>query len=1284
MATLVLSSAGSALGSALLPSGVSFLGMSVSGAALGSALGSIAGSMADAYLFGNTSHLEGPRLGDLHVMASSEGAPIPKLYGRARIGGQVIWATDYVEHARRRSAGGGKGGGASATVTEYRYSVSFAVALCEGEITRIGRVWADGKPLSLANITWRLHRGGEDQMPDPLIEALMGDVPAWRGTACIVFEDLNITPFGNRIPQLSFEVFRTLDAVEELVRAVTVIPGAGEFVYDTESRREILTEVSSRQINSHMASGVADFTAAMDDLEASLPNVGAALLVVSWFGDDLRCGSCTIRPKVETRHKITWPENWNVAGLSRLAATEVSRIDGRPAYGGTPSDASVRRALADMKARGLATVFYPFVMMDIPADAGLPDPSGAGVQGAYPWRGHIAPAGEAPADVASFFGSASPGAGEWSYRRMVLHYAQLCAEAGGVEAFIIGSELRGLTQARDEAGNYPAVAALRELAADVRAILGPHTKISYAADWSEYRGHDMGEGRFAFHLDPLWADANIDFIGIDMYAPLTDWRDGDMHLDAQDWGSIYDLNYLRSRIAGGEGYDWYYASGEDRAAQLRTPITDGAYGKPWVWRAKDLKNWWSNLHHDRPDGTEAALPTAWLPQSKPIWFTELGCPAIDKGTNEPNRFVDPKSAESAVPHFSRGTRDDFIQRRFIESEMSYWSPTHADHVAGANPVSTVYGGHMVDPARIFLWTWDARPFPAFPERSDVWADAANWRLGHWLNGRMGAAPLAALAAAIMRDAGFEEFVVDGLHGVVDGFVIDRIMSPRAAMEPLMLAGFFDAVESEGLIRFVQYGDAEVVQLTPDMLAVGDGTAAPGWKLARAQETELPAALKLTYIDGSAEYRQAAVEARRLGGGSQRVVTAALPMVLTQVEAQRIADLRLQKTWEERERGEFTLPPSLIALEPGDCIALDLGHRFARFRVTSIVDGDTREVSGVSDMPGLFAPSDAPPRIGEPVPAQDYGLPLAVFMDLPLVTGNETPHAPRIAVAADPWPGGIALYRQDGTGTVLERVVSAEATLGCTISSLAAGPASRWDEANEFMVTLSSGTLACADERAVLDGANTAALEMPDGSWEVIQFREAELIAPATYLLRGLLRGQAGTETAMQDVLEEGARFVLLDDAVSEIGLLETERGLERQWLFGPAPLPYDDPSYASVTRAFHGLGLRPFSPVHIRARRGEDGAVHLTWIRRTRIGGDSWAGLDVPLGEELEAYEIEIRDGEAVKRVIAASEAGAVYTAAEQTADFGSAEIGSLDVTIYQLSRAFGRGSGRSAHLHVG
>ena len=60
-------------------------------------------------------------------------------------------------------------------------------------------------------------------------------------------------------------------------------------------------------------------------------------------------------------------------------------------------------------------------------------------------------------------------------------------------------------------------------------------------------------------------------------------------------------------------------------------------------------------------------------ESKPIWFTELGCPAVDKGTNQPNVFYDPKSAESFLPYFSRGWRDDLIQRRFLEAALGYWA-----------------------------------------------------------------------------------------------------------------------------------------------------------------------------------------------------------------------------------------------------------------------------------------------------------------------------------------------------------------------------------------------------------------------------------------------------------------------------------------------------------------------------------------------------------------------------------------------------------------------------------
>jgi len=52
--------------------------------------------------------------------------------------------------------------------------------------------------------------------------------------------------------------------------------------------------------------------------------------------------------------------------------------------------------------------------------------------------------------------------------------------------------------------------------------------------------------------------------------------------------------------------------------------------------------------------------TGWVPGSKPIRFTEFGCPAVDRGTNQPNVFYDPKSSESALPHYSRGWSDEAI------------------------------------------------------------------------------------------------------------------------------------------------------------------------------------------------------------------------------------------------------------------------------------------------------------------------------------------------------------------------------------------------------------------------------------------------------------------------------------------------------------------------------------------------------------------------------------------------------------------------------------------------
>jgi len=193
-----------------------------------------------------------------------------------------------------------------------------------------------------------------------------------------------------------------------------------------------------------------------------------------------------------------------------------------------------------MVARGVSPVFYPFILMEQDGTNTRPDPwSGANSQPAFPWRGRITlsvAAGRsgspdqtaaAVAEVTAFLGTAQAsdfstsggkvsysGPSGWGYRRFILHYAHLCALAGGVGAFCIGSEMRGMTQIRGASGNFPFVDALKDLAADVRTILGASCKISYAADWSEYHGYQpSGTGDKIFHLDPLWASRLSDVAG---------------------------------------------------------------------------------------------------------------------------------------------------------------------------------------------------------------------------------------------------------------------------------------------------------------------------------------------------------------------------------------------------------------------------------------------------------------------------------------------------------------------------------------------------------------------------------------------------------------------------------------------------------------------------------------------------------------------------------------------------------------------------------------------------
>ncbi len=1320
MATLVLGAAGAAIGGSI---GGAILG--VSAATIGGFIGSTIGSVVDSWIISSlapTQRIEGARMDNLRITSATEGAVIPRLYGRMRIGGNIIWATDFREETKTTTQGGGKGGGGGGKVktTEYFYYASFAVAVCEGPITGIGRIWADGKLLDTAGITWRWYPGDESQAADPFITAKMGvaNTPAFRGTAYVVFEDLPLGNYGNRIPQLSFEVFRPLadpDTAEGLTQAVTMIPASGEFAYATQGIRKG-GGGSSEPENLNALTNTADLVVALDRLQAMAPKVESVSLVVAWFGDDLRAGNCEVRPGVEVTAKATTPSTWSVNGVSRANAFLVSRDDqDRPVYGGTPADFAVVQAIQEMKARGLRVTFYPFILMDVPPDKTLPNPysDNAALTGqpAFPWRGRMtcSPAtghagtvdktATAASQVAALFGAATPAsfnvsgqsvswtgaANDWGLRRMVLHYAHLCAAAGGVDAFLIGSEMRGLTTIRSGASTFPAVTAFKTLAADVRAILGAGTDIGYAADWSEYFGHHPsdGSGDVYFHLDPLWADPEIDFVGIDNYMPLSDWRDGFEHADAAEgWPAIYDRAYLQANIAGREGFDWFYATAADRAAQVRTPITDGAAGKPWVFRYKDLRSWWSNPHYNRPGGVESGTPTAWVPQSKPIRFTELGCPAIDRGTNQPNVFFDPKSSESFTPYFSRGWRDDTIQRAYLEATYLFWND------ATNNPLSSAYGGRMVDVLECAAWTWDARPYPFFPELTDVWTDGPNWRLGHWLTGRLGAVSLAALVRHLCLRAGLSEARIDvtGLWGAVEGYAIGALESPRASITTLARHFGFDAVETEGVIRFVMRGRAAVASVThDDLVAAREGDVL---ELTRGQETELPQALKWQVARADEDYDAALVEARRITVDTTRIASESFPMAVPPEEAERRCRRALMEAWTGRESAVFRLPPSRLALDPADVVMLAHDGRSVPLRLISIADADARGIEAVRQDREAYDLPPGAPRPSALSQAVVFGAPEAVLLDLPQITEDQAAHRPFAAAHAVPWPGEIAVYRSPSTdGFDLLTTFGTRARIGALVSDFFVGPTSRFDLGNALVVDLLTGTLESVTDLTLFGGANALAIESAPGTWEIVQAGAAELLAPGRYRLTRLLRGQRGTEGTMGNPAPSGARVVVLDAALASLPIAEADIGISWNWRIGPANRPVSDETYLAQAFTPDGVGLRPFSVAHVEQpwrRPRAPGDLTIRWTRRSRaLAADSWKGLEVPLGEELEAYEVEILDGAVVKRVLSAATTSALYTAAQQITDRG-ALLGpgdTLDIRIYQLSALVGRGAPKPVTL---
>ncbi len=660
------------------------------------------------------------------------------------------------------------------------------------------------------------------------------------------------------------------------------------------------------------------------------------------------------------------------------------------------------------------------------------------------------------------------------------------------------------------------------------------------------------------------------------------------------------------------------------------------------------------------------------PQFDGAWVDEYGCAAVDKATNHPNRFIDEKSSESLLPAFSDGKRDELIQFQYLRAISEYWiTPDN-------NPVSEVYDAPMIDMDHAYVWAWDMRPYPQFPNNQDLWSDGANYARGHWINGRVSARSLASVVEEVCARTGLRQVDVSALYGLVRGYSVDQVGEARGTLQPLSLRYGFDAVERDGVLQFAMRDGQVDTVIDPDLL-VRDPDMAGLIELTRGSAIELAGRVRLRFVEADGDFDVIAEEAILPDQATHSVSTSEFPLVMTRAEGRQTVERWLAEARTATDTLRLTLPPSQMCVGAGDVIAIpeDGGQGHYRIDRTEQLAG-AQKVEAVRVEADTYETVDIAESTAPLATFQPPSLVTPLFLDLPLITGEETPHSPHVAAFGSPWPGNVAIYASDEDANyALNTLIEAQSVVGVLETALAPACAGRVDHGGVVQVRMLNGTLQSVSDQAFLGGANLCAIgDGTPGHWELVQFRDAELVDTNTYLLSHRLRGQAGTETAI--AWPEGSYFVRLDGSARQIEMAEARRGLARYYRIGPAARAVDDPSYSAALLAFDGIGLRPLSPVHLRLSGAAGYDRTLTWIRRTRIDGDRWDTLDVPLGEENESYLVRVRQNGAVQREAVASASSWTYSTAAQAED---GLVGDYNIEVAQISAKFG--PGQPAVLHV-
>ena len=514
-----------------------------------------------------------------------------------------------------------------------------------------------------------------------------------------------------------------------------------------------------------------------------------------------------------------------------------------------------------------------------------------------------------------------------------------------------------------------------------------------------------------------------------------------------------------------------------------------------------------------------------------------------------------------------------------------------------------------------------------------------------------------------------------------GYTVSEPGPAVSAIQQLAKIFQFEGVEEDDQIYFRKRGGPTVAAITVDECAAGIETATEqAIVVTRGQEIELPRRLTVSAPDPATDYQTGTQygERRAIEAGEDEQVSTAV--VMTVNENKQTADALLFDRWVSRDRLKWSTHCKYVALSPSDPIVLD-GRRVRILNRSK--DGNVINFEGVGDDGEIVTQVSTGVQGVFPRQSPSVQVPtMMVVLDTALLADAQNDAGAYVAAygVAPYWRGAVIYDSSDGglSWTRLATVPTPGSVIGSTTNAL--GDWTRgniFDEVNSVNVSLgNNGTLSSTTRAGVLAGNNAIAINGSAG-WEIVQYREATLESDGTYTLRGLLRGRRGTGFATGGHAVGDYAIPLSATNLRDLGITNTQIGVSLP--FKAVSVGDTISASSTATLTITAERLKPWSPVDLRAARDiATGDITLTWKRRTRLACrfTGSGGINVPLGEDSEAYTVRIYDSSytTLKRTISVSgSASCTYTSAQQTTDFGSNQS-TVYVRVTETSAIVGAG----------